>query len=74
MTAPAPVTGPLFDPYAFAVRVRAAVQRAGGVRAAEQASGISIATLSRVSRGWAQLSHENYLRLEAWMAGQEEAA
>lgn len=73
MTA-APLTGPLFDPYAFAVKVRAAVQRAGGVRAAERASGISGATISRASHGWPTLSHENYLRLEAWMAEQERVA
>lgn len=71
-----PLTGPLFDAYAFAVRLKAAVQRVGGMREAERLSGIPVTTFSRVCAVWPALSHENYLRLEQWMAGleQEQAA
>lgn len=63
-----PPRGPMFDAYDFARRLTAAVERAGGVRAAARATEVSPATISRACRGWAELSVENYLRLNAWMA------
>lgn len=67
----APLSGPMFDAYAFALEVKAAVDRAGGMRAAERASGIPVTTFSRVCNGWTALSHENYLRLTAWLQSQK---
>lgn len=65
---------PLFDASAFAGRLMPVVQRVGGVRPASRSSGVDAATLSRACRGWPTLSHENYLRLSAWMQTQQEAA
>jgi hypothetical protein len=70
----APISGPLFDAYAFALKVKAAVERAGGMRAAARVSGIPLATFSRAVNRTVPISHENYLRLEAWMEHQERAA
>lgn len=72
MTHPLPPCGPVFDFYAFARRLGPAVQAAGGMRAVAAVLDISPATVSRACRGWADLSHENYLRLSEWLAAQPE--
>jgi hypothetical protein len=72
MTFPLPPAGPLFDAYAFARRLKPAVQTAGGARALEPLVEVSHVTISRACRGWAELSHENYLRLSAWLDAQRE--
>ncbi|PZQ63383.1 MAG: hypothetical protein DI570_09325 [Phenylobacterium zucineum] len=64
--------GPLFDATAFARRLSAAVDVAGGQRATARAAGVSAATVNRACKGWPDLSHENVLRLEAWMDGQHQ--
>lgn len=68
------LAAPLFDATAFARRLAPAVTAAGGVRAAAAAAGVSPATVSRACQGWPQLSVENHLRLEAWLAGVMKAA
>lgn len=69
-----PLSGPMFDAFAFAVQVKAAVDRVGGMRAAERATGIPLATFSRVINRTVPVSHENFLRLTAWMAALDERA
>jgi len=66
------MTGPMFDAAAFARDLSAAVARAGGMRRAAVASGVSAPTISRACAAWPTLSHENHLRLTAWMARQQE--
>lgn len=63
----------MFDAGVFARRLAAAVARAGGVRQAAAAAGVSPATVSRACQGWPTLSHENYLRLSEWLALKEAA-
>lgn len=69
-----PPRGPAFDAYAFARQLAPAVGAAGGVRAVAAALDISAATVSRACRGWAELSHENFIRLSEWMARQQDMA
>lgn len=58
----------LFDSAAFARRLRALLAATGlGVRQAAAQAGVSPSAMSRAASGWPQLSHENVLRLEAWM-------
>lgn len=70
------MTPRLFDAGAFGRRLaerRAA--NAQSLRQAADAAGVSVATFTRVEGGWDHLSHENYLRLEAWLAaGQARSA
>lgn len=63
------IPDPLFNAPAFAVRLREAVREAGGVREASRRSGVSPATITRACHVWPALSHEAWLRLNAWMAG-----
>jgi transposase-like protein len=58
---------PLFDDLAFSRSLRLAVERAGGVREVARQAGVSPSTVSRAAQGWPQLSHENWLRLTAWL-------
>ncbi len=61
-------TAPRFDAAAFAKRLRARMDATGlGVRQAAAQAGVSPSAMSRAASGWPQLSHENVLRLEAWM-------
>ena len=59
----------MFDASAFAKRVREHLGDRSTRTAAEQA-GVSPATISRACNGHPDLSHENVLRLERWMAGE----
>lgn len=76
---PSPVPGrmtadwdePMFDDRAFALRLRGAVEAVGGVREVARRSRASPSTVSRAAQGWPQLSHENWLRLTAWLATHE---
>lgn len=65
---------PRFDSVAFARRLAPAVQAAGGVRAAAAVSGVDAATISRACNVWPTLSHENWLRLTAWLDSLQELA
>jgi hypothetical protein len=59
---------PLFDSVAFARRLRAGVDRRGVADAccAEEA-GVDRATFARATNASGALSHENWLRLAAWL-------
>lgn len=72
MTFPLPPGGPVFDAWAFAARLKPAVAAAGGGRALAREIDVSHVTISRACRGWPELSHENYLRLSAWLDGRNE--
>jgi plasmid maintenance system antidote protein VapI len=64
---------PLYDAADFGRRLseRMAANRQSQ-RQAAQVIGVSYSTLSRAVNGWPDLSHENWLRLSAWLdAGQE---
>ncbi|WP_332772970.1 helix-turn-helix domain-containing protein [Phenylobacterium sp.] len=65
----------LFDAEDFADRVAGAIQARGlTLRQVADESGVSPASLSRIQGGWLDVSHENVLRLEAWMADQTQVA
>lgn len=74
MTTEAALWDPKFDDRAFAEALRPAVDAAGGVREVARQASVSPATVSRAAQGWPQLSHENYLRLSAWLEGRRDAA
>ncbi|MBI1684429.1 hypothetical protein [Caulobacter hibisci] len=62
---------PLFDAVAFAQALRQRLaDRADlpGYRDAAAEAGVSAATFSRAANADATLSHENFLRLSAWLA------
>lgn len=64
----------LFDADDFADRLsRALAARKLTLRAAADETGVSYPTLSRVQAGWPDLSHENFLKLDHWLAEQEQA-
>lgn len=67
---------PLFDCLALAAEIHAASARFASMRQAAAAAGVDPATFSRARRGWPTLSHENWLRLRAWLDSlhQEQAA
>ncbi len=65
----------LFDAEAFAEAFQAALTSRGlSLREASALTGVSYPTLSRVKAGWPDLSHENYLKLTAWMAREAQMA
>lgn len=75
--APRPLAAPaprLFDERALAQAVAARVGDFPSQREAAMSAGVAPTTLSRVLNGWADLSHENYLRIEAWLGEQEAVA
>lgn len=66
---------PLFDAPGFARRVVATLaERRISYRAAAEEIGVSFATLCRAAGGWTTLSHEAFLRIEAWLNKQDERA
>lgn len=66
---------PLFDARALARRLGAAIDARPGLsaRAAAAEAGVASPSLHRALRGWPDLSHENFLRLERWLAAQQGA-
>lgn len=60
---------PLFDATAFARRLQATVQARGGSgNSAAREAGVDAATFARAMNGNGALSHENFLRLDRWLA------
>ena len=63
----------LFDERAFALRLQARIATFPSMRQAAADADISHVTMSRAANGWPDLSHENYLRLAAWLGQFDQA-
>lgn len=68
------MNGPMFDAGALAAEILQAETRFSSMRAAARDAQVDSATFSRARRGWPTLSHENWLRLRAWLDSRKDQA